>query len=244
MFFPSKTIEATPAEIELKYEEVSFSTADGVILHAWWIPHLHARATLLFSHGNAGNISHRLEKLRIFHDLGLNVFMYDYRGYGQSGGSPDEVGLYADAQAAYHHLVKIKKILARQIIAYGESLGGAVSTNLAEKSEIGALILDSAFTSVRDLAKVHYPFLAPLARTQFDALSMVSGVRAPILVLHSPQDEIVPYLQGQRLFAAAGEPKQFVELRGDHNGGFLISGEVYVEGIRKFLETHFPVPKS
>lgn len=239
-FQPRKELIGTPAKIGLKFEEVSLQAADRVELHAWWVPHDKARGTLVLSHGNGGNISHRLDKLRIFHDIGLDVLLYDYRGYGKSGGDPSEAGLYADVQAAYDFLVKEKKIPPRQIISYGESLGGPVAVRLAGKNEVGALILDSSFTNLKDMAQTHFPLLAEFVQSQFDALAGVASVKAPVLVLHSAQDDIVPYSHGKRLFAAAKEPKQFVELRGDHNGGYLISKAAYVKGLDTFLSAHFP----
>jgi uncharacterized protein len=131
LFYPDKVLEATPKKINLAFDDVSLLTADKVKIHAWWVPRENARATLILSHGNAGNISHRLAKLRIVHDLGLNVLLYDYRGYGRSEGTPNEKGLYADVQAAYDFVVKEKNIPAEQIVAYGESLGGPVAAHLA-----------------------------------------------------------------------------------------------------------------
>jgi uncharacterized protein len=239
LFFPTKTLVGTPAKIGLEFDEVSLRTADKVKLHAWWVPCAQARATLILSHGNGGNISQRLDKLRIFHDLDLNVLLYDYRGYGKSEGAPSEAGLYADAQAAYDYLVKEKKIPPRRIIAYGESLGGAVAAHLAAKNEVGGLILDSSFTNLKDVARTHYPLLAWLVQSNYDTLGDTKGVKVPVLVLHSRDDEIVPYAQGKRLFEAVKGDKQFVELRGDHNGGFLRSKKSYVKGLDAFLKRHF-----
>jgi uncharacterized protein len=243
LFFPNKTLNGTPARIGLTFDEVFLKSTDQVKIHAWWVPCGRSRATLIFSHGNAGNISHRLEKLKIFHGLGLDVFLYDYRGYGKSTGSPSEAGLYADAQAAYDFVVKEKHIPRERIISYGESLGGPVAAHLASKNEVGATILDSTFTSLKDMARVHYPVLAPLTQSKFDTLADVRTVEKPVLVLHSTDDEVVPYSQGQQLFKAATGPKQFVELRGDHNGGFMKSRTNYVKGLGTFLNAHVPRPK-
>ncbi len=240
LFFPAKELVGTPAKIGLTFDEVSLETADRVKLHAWWVPCEQARATLLLSHGNAGNISHRLDKLKIFHDLGLNVLLYDYRGYGKSQGTPSEAGLYADAQAAYDFLLKEKKIPPRRIIAYGESLGGSMAAHLASKNAVGAMILDSSFSSLKDMAQTHYPLLAGLVQSKFDTLTATTSVTAPVLVLHSSGDEIIPFAQGKKLFEAAKEPKQFVELRGDHNSGYLTSKKAYVKGLESFVGAHFP----
>jgi uncharacterized protein len=235
LFFPDKTLVATPEKIKLAFDKISLLTADKVKLHAWWVPRQNARATLIFSHGNAGNISHRLAKLRIFHDLGLNVLLYDYRGYGRSEGSPNEKGLYADVQAAYDFAVKEKNIPADRIIAYGESLGGPVAAHLAANNTVNLLILDSTFTNLKDMAQSQSPLLVPLVQSKFDTLSDVANVKSPTLILHSPDDEVVPYAQGRQLFAASKARKKFVKLHGSHNGGFLASKKAYVKGLGEFL---------
>lgn len=243
LFFPTKNLAATPAKIGLKFDEVSLQTADHAKLHAWWVPRKNACGTLILSHGNGGNISHRLDKLRIFYNLGLNVLLYDYRGYGKSEGTPSETGVYADAQAAYDFAVKEKKTPPDKIIAYGESLGGSVAAHLAGENEVGALILDSSFTSLRDMARVHFPAVAWLTQSKFDTLGSVATISVPVLVLHSTDDEVAPYAQGKKLFETAHEPKQFVELRGNHNEGFLKSKQAYVKGLDSFLKKHFAAPK-
>jgi uncharacterized protein len=243
LFQPSRAMEETPEKLGLKYEEVTLQAADKVKLNAWWVGCPSARATLLLSHGNAGNISHRLDKLKIFHALGLNVLLYDYRGFGKSGGVPSEAGVYADGQAAYDYLVKDKKVAPGKLIAYGESLGGSVAAHLAGTNQVGALVLDSSFSSLKGMVQAIAPFLADMVTPGFDTLAEVKKVNAPVLVLHSPKDEVVPYAQGKKLFDTAKEPKQFVELTGSHNEGFLTSGKTYLDGLDKFLKAHFPNPK-
>jgi uncharacterized protein len=238
LFFPSKPLVGTPRDIGLAFDEVSLEAADKTKLHAWWVPCDRARGTLVLSHGNGGNISHRMEKLKIFHDLGLSVLLYDYRGYGKSEGTPSEPGVYADAQAAYDFVVKDKKIPPSQVISYGESLGGSIAARLASKNDVGSLILDSSFTSLKDMAKVHYPLVQLLVQSKFDTLGAVRSVKAPVLVLHSRDDEVVPFAQGKRLFDAANPPKEFVELTGDHNSGFLRSKAKYVNAIAIFLNRY------
>jgi uncharacterized protein len=235
LFLPVKELDGTPKNIKLKFDEVSLLTADKVKLHAWWVPREKARATLIFSHGNGGNISHRLDKLRIFHDLGLNVLLYDYRGYGKSEGTPNEKGVYADVQAAYDYVVKEQKVPAGEIVAYGESLGGPVAAHLAANNPVKALILDSTFTSLKEMARSRSPLLAGLVQSKFDTLADVATVKSPTLVMHSPDDEIIPYAQGAELFAASKAPKQFVKLQGSHNRGFLVSKKKYVKGLSDFL---------
>jgi hypothetical protein len=238
LFFPEKKIEATPDKINLKFDEIGLETADKVKLSAWWTPNDNARATLIFSHGNGGNIGNRLDKLKIFHDLGLNVLLYDYRGYGKSEGRPSENGLYADAQSAYDFAVNDKKIPADQIISYGESLGGSVAAHLAANNKVKAVILDSTFTNLEDMARLRMPLLAGLAKSKFDTLADVANIKSPVLVLHSPNDEIIPYAQGQKLYAAVKTSKQFVILQGDHNNGFWKSKNTYVKGLDDFITAH------
>ena len=170
LYFPSRTLVTTPDRYGLAYETVHLDTADGERLHGWWIPADDARGTLLFFHGNAGNISGRLESVKQFHQLGLNVLIIDYRGYGQSTGSPSEEGLYRDAEAAWQHAVTQRGIDPSRIVIFGRSLGGGPATWLATQHDAGALLLESAFTSVPDMAAHHYPWLPArqLTTTQFD----------------------------------------------------------------------------
>jgi fermentation-respiration switch protein FrsA (DUF1100 family) len=237
---PSRALTATPLDIGLAYENVTLTTDDGVQLHGWWIPHAQPRATLLHLHGNAGNVSHRLELIRIFHALGLAVFIFDYRGYGRSQGKPSEEGTRRDTLAAWRHLTKARQIPPERVVLHGQSLGAALAAWLAARQRPGALILESAFTSVPELAAELYPWLPArrLARFRYDTRAALATVRSPVLVIHSPQDEIIPYAHGQRLYETAGEPKAFLRLRGDHNTGFLLSGREYVEGLDAFLREH------
>lgn len=244
VFLPNvggRELGASPADIGLDYREVWLDTEDGERLHAWWVPHPQARAVLHFSHGNAGNISHRLDSLRLFHELGLSVLMYDYRGYGLSSGRPSEAGLILDAEAAWRWLLEEAAIAPEQIVLFGRSLGGAVAAELASRQSAGALILESTFTSVPDIAAEIYWWLPVrlLARLQFDARSAVARSRQPTLIVHSRDDEIVSFSHGQALFDAAPEPRAFLELRGSHNTGFLVSGQVYRAGLAEFLDAHF-----
>lgn len=233
---------ATPSDIGLDYREVWLETEDGERLHAWWAPHPQARAVLHFSHGNAGNISHRLDSLRIFHSLGLSVLMYDYRGYGQSSGSPSEPGLYLDAEAAWRWLVDEAGVAPDQIVLFGRSLGGTVAAQLATRKQPAALILESTFTSVPDIAAEIYWWLPVrrLARVQFDARSALAHGNQPTLIVHSPDDEIVPFSHGLALLEAAPQPRDLLELRGSHNTGFLLSEQRYREGLAAFLDEHLP----
>ena len=216
--------------------------ADGTRLHGWFVPATSPRGTLLFSHGNAGNIGHRLDSIRQFHSLGLNVLIYDYRGFGASEGKPTEAGTYLDVKAAWDYLLEERMIAAQEIIIFGRSLGAAMATELASQNRSAAVILESAFTSVPDMAASIYPWLPVrlLSRYQYNNLEKVSLISSPLLVIHSRADEIVPYVHAERLFAAANEPKQFLELSGGHNDGNHVSHDVYMQTLRRFLERTLP----
>jgi fermentation-respiration switch protein FrsA (DUF1100 family) len=241
LFQPSSAILATPDRAGMDYESVRVGTEDGEELHGWWIParggEEAARGTLLFFHGNAGNISGRLESVQQFHHLGLNVFIFDYRGYGESSGSPGEDGLYRDADAAWQYLVGTRGLSPSDVVLFARSMGGGPATWLATRTDPRAVILESVFTSVPDIAAHHYPFLPAraLARIQFDNLDRVGDLGAPLLVIHSRGDRVVPFEHGRRLYEAASEPKQFLEIEGGHNDGFLVSSDRYLRAIDGFL---------
>lgn len=235
--FQGRALDATPDAIGLDYRDVSIATEDGETLHGWWVPHAEARATMLFSHGNAGNISHRLESLRQFHQLQLNILIYDYRGYGQSTGKPGERGLYRDIDAAWRWLIDGRGFAPERIVLFGRSLGGAVSARLAARVEPACVILESTFTSVPDLGAALYPWLPVrlLSRLRFDARSEVSRVTAPLLVIHSRDDEIIPWEHARKLQAAAGDSAEILTIAGSHNTGFLDSEQTYIGGLDAFL---------
>ena len=237
---PTRQLQARPSQIGLDYDEVRLTAEDGVSLHAWYIPAPDAKLTLLFCHGNAGNISHRLDSIALFHKLGLNVFIFDYRGYGQSQGQPSEQGSYQDVQAAWDYLTNEKQTPAGRIVLFGRSLGAAVASHLATRVEPAALILESAFASVPEMAAKLLPLFPArwLARYRYDNVQNVQSIHAPLLVIHSEQDEIIPYAQGRAVFEAAHEPKSFLLLHGGHNDGFMLSGEHYTDGLRLFLSRH------
>jgi hypothetical protein len=241
-FFPLRELDATPDDWDMPYEDVSLLTADGIRLHGWYIPRSGAERTVLFLHGNAGNISHRGESIAIFRRLGLNVLIFDYRGYGRSQGTPTETGLYADAAAAWHYLVETRGVVAGNIVIFGRSLGGAVAAQLASQVQAGALILESTLSSARDFARVVLPLLSRLVvvRYDFDSAVRLAQVHCPVLVLHSPADEIMPYRLGEKLYQSAHEPKRFVALRGDHNSGFLLSQPQYEQALGEFIASLEP----
>ena len=237
VYMPLKDLEAFPSDIGLKYENLNIQTADAVRISAWYIPALNRRGTILVCHGNAGNISHRLDTIRIFNELGLDVIIFDYRGYGQSQGHPSEAGSYLDAAAACQWLLDEKGVPQSELIIMGRSLGGAVATKLARDHSPKALILESTFTSAQDLGAGIYPWLPVkmLLRYDYPTLAMISGISCPVLLIHSPEDEIVPFDMGQRLYEAVSSPKEFLTISGGHNEGFLLSEKKYREGLDVWL---------
>ncbi len=238
IFFPEKRFLVLPKEVGLEYEDVSFTAGDGTLLHGWLVPSRDSKAVILYCHGNGGNISHRIGHLQVFHQLGFTTFIFDFRGYGRSRGSPSEHGIHLDAVAAWEHLTGERRIPPRKIVVYGESLGGAVAAQVASEESPGALVLHSAFTSLPDMAAKVYPFLPArwLARYEFDTLGHVTRVKCPVLIIHSKEDEIVPHSHGLKLFAAASNRGHFLELQGDHNTGFITSADAYQRGLAAFLD--------
>ncbi|MDT8449450.1 MAG: alpha/beta hydrolase [Wenzhouxiangellaceae bacterium] len=233
----------TPADLGLEYKSVSLKTPDGETLSAWWVPARNAIASIHFSHGNAGDISGRLESIALLNRLGLNVLIYDYRGYGGSSGRPSENGTYVDARAAWDWLVDSTGIPAGEIFLLGRSLGAGVAAGLAERlpeeARPAGLILESAFTSVPDMAREIHPWLPwrHVSRIRYDTLRRLAGDGPPVLVVHSRDDEIVPFPHAERLVEAAGSRARLLEISGDHNGGFLQSRVVYERGLNAFIRT-------
>ena len=240
VYYPEigRGITETPHHSGFVYESVELETVDGERLHGWFVPAPAAKATVLFFHGNAGNISHRIGYLSMFYRLGYNTFIFDYRGYGESSGKPTEQGTYRDAVAAWQYVTEKKAIPPADIVLFGESLGGAIASWLAAREIPGVLVLASAFTSVPDMGAQLYPYLPirRLSRFEYNTLEHLKDVTCPVFVAHSPQDEIVPFRQGQALYEAAHNPKQFVELQGGHNEGFIYTREDWASALGKFID--------
>lgn len=234
---PDRQVTATPADIGLAFEAVRLSTSDGEQLAAWHIPAPAARGTLLYLHGNGGNIGHRLDLIADFHRLGLNVFIIDYRGYGASSGKPSEKGTYEDALTAWNHLTQQKRLMPEQIILFGESLGGSIASWLAARHQPAGLILYAGFSSVPDLARQIYPIFPAslLTRYRYETKAELGKVNCPLLIMHSPEDEIIPFSHGRALLEAANEPKRLAELRGGHNDALLVSREIFMREVEAFL---------
>lgn len=239
LYYPEKAFDFTPDQFGLVCEDVRFRAGDGVDLHGWLTTVDSPVATLLFLHGNAGNISHRLDNVRRLHDVGIRVFIIDYRGFGKSSGEISEEGLYQDAIGAHRYLVERPDVRSSSIAVFGRSLGGAVAIDLATKTSLNALIVESSFTCVADMARQVMPFLpiGPLLSSRYDSIGKIPRVTAPLLVIHGTRDGLIPFDQGRRLFDAASEPKRFHPVEGgDHNDTYLVGGKPYLELIRSFLE--------
>ena len=239
IFYPMEKLYQTPADWSLEYQDVAFEAEDGVQLHGWFIPNDASEHALLFFHGNAGNISHRRDSIEIFHRLGLNVFIFDYRGYGRSGGRPGEQGLYRDASAAWRFLTEEKQFAPGEIILFGRSLGGAVAARLAADVQAQGLILESTLSSAREFARDVFKVLSRLVviRYDFNTVQHLQQVTYPVLVLHSPEDEIMPFHLGKKVYASANQPKRFVQMRGDHNSGFYLSQPEYELALAGWLDS-------
>lgn len=240
VYFPVREMAATPGDFGLAYETVSLRASDGVQIEAWFIPAAEPRGVVLYCHGNGGNISHRLDVLRLLHLERLSVVIFDYRGYGHSEGSPSEQGTYLDAEIAWQHLVAGRGVEPSRIIIWGESLGGAIASWLASRHPSGGLVLQSTFTSVPDVAAERYPFFPVrlLTRFRYNTAQNLERVRQPVLVIHSRQDEMIAFRHGQNLFAIAHVPKMFLEISGSHNYGLITSSDVVQKGLRSFLDAH------
>ncbi len=243
VFFPGKVVQGSPADLLLPYEDVHFTAGDGVRLHGWYISGGsgpgESATTLLWFNGNAGNIGHRVEKLGAMRrSLGVGQLIFDYRGYGASEGSPSEKGLYLDGEAALAYLKGRGDVDPTKIVFFGESLGSAVAVRLAANRGAYGVVLQAPFTSIKAMAQRAFPVL-PLwlsVRSRFDSLAMVGRVRAPLLVMHSDADEIVPFEMGRRLHEAANEPKRLFVIQGAlHNDPHLAPDSPYFQALRDFL---------
>ena len=241
IFHPDHVTDRDPSHIGLRFEDVFFTTQDGLRLHGWFIPHQEARATLVWFHGNAGNISDRLLNIKLLHDrIETNIFIFDYRGYGRSEGTASEKGTYLDGEAAIKYLLGRDDAGVRRLILFGRSLGAAVAAEMAIRFNSLGLILESPFVSIREMARAIFPSLpiAWLLRTRYDTMEKVRLIKTPILVLHGDRDATVPFAQGKKVFEIASEPKRFHRIVGaSHNDTFVVGGEEYYRALREFIES-------
>jgi uncharacterized protein len=237
VFFPDPDLVGTPANFGLRYEDVFFEAADHVQLHGWWVPKAGAPVFVWF-HGNGGNISHRLENIKLLHDLaGVQVFIFDYREYGRSQGRISREGTFLDAAAAYRYVTETRGIPAGDIVLFGRSLGTALATDLAIQKPCRGLILESAFTNSSDMAKMLAPFLFDWRpRVPYDNLGKIGRVNVPVLIIHGTDDEVIPVAMGRRLFAAANSPKDLYLIPGaHHNDTYVVGGRAYFERLKGFI---------
>jgi fermentation-respiration switch protein FrsA (DUF1100 family) len=241
LYVPFRALESTPADYGLAYEDAVLTAEDGVRIHAWWLPAREGALAVLLCHGNAGNVSHRLHRAALMQQrLGVSVLLFDYRGYGRSEGDPDEAGTYRDARAAYRFLTETKGRRPETIVLFGESLGAAVAAQLALEKPARALVLESPFTSIPDMARAAYPFLppvGPLIRTRYETLRKIPALKMPLLVFHGDRDRVIPFSQGRRVFEAAPEPKRFFAIPGaGHNDTYVTGGDAYWRVWRELLD--------
>lgn len=242
VFFPDPHLVGTPKDVGLAYEDIWFEAAGGIRLHGWWVPKAGA-PVLVWFHGNAGNISHRLENIQLLHDLaGVQVFIFDYREYGRSQGRISREGTFLDAAAAYRVVAETRGVPPKDIVLFGRSLGTALATDLAAKNPCRGLILESAFTNSSDMAKMLAPFLFDWRpRVPYDNLEKIDKVKVPVLIIHGSNDEIIPVEMGRRVFAAANSPKDLYIIPGaHHNDTYVVGGKEYFQRLQAFI---FPAGK-
>jgi len=237
LYKPEIQVHITSQDREIPHHEVFLQTRDGVTISTWYVPAKESVGIVLLCHGNAGNISQRIDSYKIFQELGLSVFIFDYRGYGGSQGRPSEKGTYLDAERAWEYLVRELGIKSEKIISLGRSLGGGVASYLARQYSCRGLIIESSFTSIPDMARRMFPYVPVkwLIRYRYNTLERLKYIYCPLMVVQSPYDELIPFSHGLRLFAAANEPKTFLKIRGNHQLGFVQSGSTYIEGLRDFI---------
>jgi len=239
VFFPDRTIEQTPTDFGLRYEDIWFESGDGVRLHGWLVPAPAPTHLLLFCHGNAGNISHRLDNVKLLHQRGITVFLFDYRGYGRSDGRISEQGFYLDSEAAHQVARRWTEQHKTKLVIFGRSLGGIAATHLGATQSCDGLILESTFTNMGAMARVLYPlpFTERFLKHRLDALGEITQVRTPILFIHGDQDKVVPIKLGLELYEAAPSPKEFVTVPGaGHYDTYLLNGKDYFDKLRVFLD--------
>jgi len=240
MYKPTHEIETTPDRLGYEYESIMFKTSDNMTLNGWFIPNHVSQRVALFFHGNTGNISHCMETIEIYHRIGLSIFIFDYRGYGNSIGNTSEQGTYHDAEAAWYYLVNQRGIPSDHIVVHGRSLGGAVASWLVSQYTPKAFILESTFTTAADIAaeQFHHVPARLLNRFNYNVLDNLKHTTCPVLIVHSKADKTIPIHHGIKLFDAANEPKEFLEIAGDHCDGFLTTGQRYVDNLEKFINKY------
>lgn len=243
VYAPKRKLEASGSELGRPLEEAWIQTADGVRLHGWFFPaeknSPRTHQVLLLCHGNAGNIGHRLHWVKAWLELGLNVFIFDYRGYGRSEGRVDEAGTYRDAQSAFEWL-RSKGFTPENIVVLGKSLGGGIASELVSREPVGALILQSTFTSIPDLGTELFRWL-PVRRLHsihYDTIHRLPRIQSPVLVAHSRSDDLIGFHHAERNFQAAAGPKMMLEMAGNHVSVLEDGRQEYLAGLARFLSRH------
>ena len=237
VFYPQTELEMTPEDLHLNYRNVYFHSKDGERLHGWFFSSDNDAPVILYCHGNACNISNLLEYTGLLMKKDLQVLLFDYRGYGKSTGSPSENGIYMDTQAAYDYLVNKEKIPSDKIVLAGHSIGAAAAIDTATKNHVRSIIIESAFTSTKDMSKKIFPMnlISFLLPANYNNLEKIAKISVPKLFIHGQEDEIVPFEMGKKLFAISMEPKYFYPIKGaGHNDTFVIGGERYFKIIADF----------
>lgn len=239
IYYPSREFTGLPSDFGIEFEDVYFRAEDGVKLHGWYVPSKGAKSVILFFHGNAGNISDRLDNIiQLRNQAGVDVFIIDYHGYGKSEGSPNEKNLYMDGRAAMKELRRRLGKSDKKVIVFGRSLGGAVAVDVASGAECDALILESTFTSMPEIAGELFPIphLKKLICTKFDSISKIGSIKAPKMIIHGENDTMISISHGQRLFKEATEPKEFYPIPGaDHNNTYITAGNEYFRRVAEFI---------
>lgn len=246
IYCPTQLIATTPDRHGLLFEAIDFESSDGLLLHGWFVPRspecIGRERVVLFFHGNTGNISDCIDTLEMFHQMGLSTFIFDYRGYGRSQGSPTEQGTYDDAEAAWAYLLRDRGIKSEDVIVLGRSLGAAIASAQAARHAPGALVIESTFTSAPELAAELFRIFPArlMSRFKYRVRDNIANTHCPVLIVHSNDDEVIPFHHGRRLYEVANEPKAFLEIEGAHADGFYTTGKPYVDGLKKFLQQVMP----
>ena len=238
IFYPDRRLEFQPADWHLSFEDIYFEAEDKTRLHGWFFPQKENAPLILFCHGNAGNICHRLENVKLLLDQGLQVFIFDYRGYGKSRGRPSESGIYMDGLAAYDFLISQKNMSADEIILFGRSLGAAVAIEIALTRKVRSLITESAFTSTKEMARtmllfMPFSFFLP---SHYNNLEKITRINVPKLIIHGEEDEIVPFSMGRKLYENAQAPKYFYPVKdAGHNDTYVLGDKQYFDTLTAFV---------
>ncbi len=240
IFHPDQLFDDNPSNWDLPYKDIQFLTPDGQKLHGWFFPLSGKSSVLIFCHGNAGNISHRIENIKFLVKKDISVFIFDYRGYGLSSGRPSEKGIYIDGIAAYDYLTEIEKISPDKIAIFGRSLGGAVAIEMALQRKARCLIIESTFTSTKNVSKTIFPFFifSPFLPHHYNSILKIGDVSVPKLIIHGKNDKIIPFTMGKKLFEHATGKKVFLPIYGaGHNDTYVVGGEDYFEAIFNFISS-------